>query len=140
MNKKFRHIASALALAGFLFIAFGSDEEQITEIEIASETPEIEVSAEQLYADYEANGVAADEKYYDKVVRVTGIVNGIDRDFYEDIYVSLQGDEYYGNVVCYFAESHVKEAAQLSKGQAITVKGLGGGKDGYPIIVGCTIE
>ena len=62
MNKKLRHIASAFAVAGFLFIAFGSDDEQTTEIEIASETPEIEVSAKQLYADYEANGVAADEK------------------------------------------------------------------------------
>ena len=139
MNKKLRHIASAFAVAGFLFIAFGSDDEQTTEIEIASETPEIEVSAKQLYADYEANGVAADEKYKGKVLRVTGRVNSIDRDIMDEIYVTLQGDDW-GDVQCFFAESHVDEAVQLSKGQTITIKGKCDGKMMNVLLRGCTIE
>ena len=140
MNKTLRHIASTFAVAGFLFIAFGSDDEQTTEIEIASETPAIEVSAKQLYADYEANGVAADEKYKGKVLRVTGRVNSIDRDIMDEIYVTLQGDEYFGDVQCFFAESHVKEAVQLSKGQTISVKGKCDGKMMNVLLRGCTIE
>ena len=98
MNKNLRHIASAIAVAGFLFIGFGSDDEKTTETSIAAETPAIEVSAGQLYADYEANGVAADEKYKGKVLRVTGKVNTIDRDIMDKIYVTLKGDKYFGDI------------------------------------------
>lgn len=140
MNKKLRHIASAIAVAGFLFIAFGSDDEKTTETEIAAETPAIEVSARQLYADYEANGVAADEKYKGKVLRVTGKVNTIDRDIMDKIYVTLKGDEYFGDIQCFFAEDHVKTASQLSKGQTITVKGKCDGKMMNVLLKGCVIE
>lgn len=140
MNKKFRHIASAFAVLGFLFIAFGSDDEQSTETEIASEVPTIEISASQLYADYEANGVAADEKYKGKVLLVTGVVNNIDKDILDAIYVTLKADEYFGDVQCYFADSHTKTAAQLSKGQKITVKGKCDGKLMNVALKGCTIE
>lgn len=140
MNKKVRHIASAFVVAGFFFIAFGSDDEKTTETEIATETPALSVSAGQLYADYEANGVAADEKYKGKVLRVTGKVNSIDRDILETIYVTLQGDEYFGDVQCFFAEDHVRTASQLSKGQTITVKGKCDGKLMNVMLKGCVIE
>lgn len=140
MNEKLRHIASAIAVAGFLFIAFGSDDEKTTETSIAAETPAIEVSARQLYADYEANGVAADEKYKGKVLRVTGKVNTIDRDIMDKIYVTLKGDKYLGDIQCFFAEDHVKTASQLSKGQTITVKGKCDGKMMNVLLKGCVIE
>ena len=63
MKKRMKHLVSAMALAGFLFIAFGSIDESVTEIEISTQEPEMTISARKLYADYEANGVAADEKY-----------------------------------------------------------------------------
>lgn len=140
MKRKLRHVASAIAVAGFLLIAVGSDDEQTTEDEIAAETPAFDLSAQQLYSDYEANGVAADGKYKEKVLRVTGEVNTIDRDIMDKIYVTLKGDEYFGDIQCYFAESHVSTASQLSKGQTITVKGKCDGKIMNVQLKGCIVN
>ena len=140
MKKTIKHLVSAMAVAGFLFIAFGSDDETATETEISTQEPAITVSARQLYADYEANGVAADGKYKDKVLQVTGVVNTIDRDIMDKIYVTLKGDQYFGDIQCYFAESHTQEAANLSKGQTITVKGICDGQSIDVSLKGCIIE
>jgi len=140
MKTKLQHLFSAIAVISFLFIAFGSDDEGETEAEIASEEPAMTVSASELYADYEANGVAADDKYKGKVLLVTGEVNTIDRDIMETIYVTLQGDEYFGDVQCFFAEDHVSAASQLTKGQTITVKGRCDGKLMNVMLEGCVIQ
>lgn len=140
MSEKIRHILSIFAVTSFLIIAFGSDDEKTTETEILAYTPAISVSARELYADYEANGVAADEKYKGKVLRVTGVVNNIDRDVLDKIYVTLSGNDYYGDIQCFFAENHVQTAAQLSKGQTITVKGKCDGKMMNVLLRGCTFE
>lgn len=140
MKKTIKHLVSAMAVAGFLFIAFGSDDETATETEISTQEPAFTVSARQLYADYEANGVAADGKYKGKVLQVTGVVNTIDRDIMDKIYVTLKGDQYFGDIQCFFAESHVGTASQLSKGQTITVKGKCDGKLMNVMLKGCIIE
>jgi hypothetical protein len=140
MKKRMKHLVSAIALAGFLFIAFGSIDESVTENEISTQEPEMRVSARQLYADYEANGVAADEKYKGKVLQVTGVINDIDRDIMDNIYVTLKGDQYFGDIQCFFAESHLGTASQLSKGQKITVKGLCDGKLMNVMLKGCIVE
>jgi hypothetical protein len=140
MKKTIRHLASAMAVAVFLIIAFGSDDEETIEAEISTQDPAITVSASKLYADYEDNGIAADGKYKDKVLLVTGKVNDIDRDFMDKIYVTLKGDEYFGDIQCFFAESHVGEASQLSKGQTITVKGRCDGQSMNVLLQGCIIE
>ena len=140
MKKRIKHLLSAMAVAGFLFIAFGSDDETATETEISTQESAITVSARQLYADYEANGVAADEKYKGKVLQVTGVVNTIDRDIMDKIYVTLKGNQYFGDIQCFFAESHIGTASQLSKGQTITVKGKCDGKLMNVMLKGCIIE
>ncbi len=140
MHKKLRHIASLIAVVGFLTIAYGSDDEKTTEIAISSETPSLKVSAIKLYADYEANGVAADEKYKDKVLQVTGKITAIDRDIMDKIYVTLKGNQYFGDVQCFFAEDHIQTAMKLSKGQKITVKGQCNGKMMNVLLKGCIIE
>ena len=140
MKRTIKHLVSAMAVAGFLFIAVGSDDETATETEISTQEPAFKVSARQLSADYEANGVAADGKYKGKVLQVTGVVNTIDRDIMDKIYVTLKGDQYFGDIQCFFAESHVGTASQLSKGQTITVKGKCDGKLMNVMLKGCIIE
>lgn len=140
MKKIFSHVLSAALAVGFLFIALGSDDEKETEAAIANEAPAMTVSAEELYADYESNGVAADKKYKGKVLLVSGRVNNIDRDIMDDIYVTLTGDGVFGDVQCMFAEDHVNEAADLSKGQYITIKGKCDGKLMNVLMKGCSIQ
>jgi|TARA_B110000879_G_C11018244_1_gene449854 hypothetical protein len=141
MKNYFKHSITLLTILSFLLMIIGSsDDNAAIENEISDQTPSIEVSAKKLYADYDANGVSADMKYKGKVLSVTGKINNIDKDFMDEIYVSLKGDEYFGDIQCYFAESHIQEAANLSKGQTITVKGVCDGQMMNVLLKGCVID
>ena len=117
-----------LSLMSFLFIliiAFGSLEEleslddgpKIT----ADTKPNLIVSAKKLYKDYNANEIAADEKYKGKIIEVTGVIRDIGNDIMDIAYVTLVGDQYFGDIQCYFSEKSV--VASLSKGKRITIIG-----------------
>ena len=92
----------------FLIIAFGSLEEleslddgpKIT----ADTKPNLIVSAKKLYKDYNANEIAADEKYKGKIIEVTGVIRDIGNDIMDNAYVTLVGDQYFGDIQCYFSE------------------------------------
>src|SRR6267143_79813 len=47
-------------------------------------------TAQQLFADYEANEVAADEKIKDKVIEISGTVESIRKDLTDSIVISLR--------------------------------------------------
>jgi len=51
------------------------------------------ISAADLYANYDANEVSADENFKGKTFYVTGIVEEIKKDFMNDIYVTLKQDK-----------------------------------------------
>jgi hypothetical protein len=113
------------------------------EEEAAAETPkqaDIVISAPQLYKDYEANGVAADQKYKGKLVEVSGTVDNIDKDILDEIYVTLKGDEYFGSVQCYFADEFTDQTAKLTKGQKLTVIGTCDGKIMNVLMKDCSIK
>jgi len=120
--------------------------EEATEKEVVEklETEEaIQISSTHIYKDYDDNEVAADNKYKDKVVEVKGKIFDISKDFSDDIVVKLNGltDNKYEivGVSCTFDKSHNSEAASLSKGQIITIRG---NCDGYmmgPNISGCSL-
>ena len=141
MKNYFKHSVTLLTFLSFILMIIGSsDDNAAIENEISDQMPAIEVSAKKLYLDYDANGVSADMKYKGKVLSVTGKINNIDKDFMDEIFVTLKGDEYFGDIQCYFSKSHVQEAANLSKGQTITVKGICDGQMMNVILKGCKIE
>jgi len=144
MNKKFRHITSAIVVAVFLFIAFGSNDEKTTEISVASVAaipPEIHIAAGNLTNDYN-DEVAADEKYKGKVLRVSGRVYTPGSTPLGKIYVILDGHISAGRVYCYIAEEPEITTSDLSNHQIIQVKGkcVGKSKDGDVILSGCVVE
>ena len=101
-------------------------------------TPAYTLSAAQLYSEYEANEVAADQKYEGKILRVQGTVAEIGKDVFFDTppYVTLGvvgGFDWYLGVMCFFNEEN--EVAQLSKGDTITVQGR---YEGY--LLGVSLE
>ena len=120
-----KNFLSLISLLFFISIAFGSleDFESLDEsIKITSDTkPSLKVSAVKLYNDYNANEIAADEKYKGKIIEVTGVVRDIGNDIMDNAYVTLIGDQYFGDIQCYFDEKSI--VAGLSKGKKITVIG-----------------
>jgi hypothetical protein len=132
-------VTTMICLAFFVFLAVGSGDQDQKTSEVKKEEAAIQISAKQLYADYDSNEVAADEKYKGKILEVSGTVNDIAKDITDTIYVTLKGAEYFGDVQCFFSNEFTKEAAKLSKGQQLTVKGECDGKMMNVLLKGCVI-
>lgn len=109
-------------LFGFFAIVAMASTADIETTKITDETPvDIEVSARKLYADYQANEIAADETYKGKVLQVSGTIRDIGNDLLDNAYITIAGDQYFGDVQCFIADKSV--VANLRKGARITVKG-----------------
>jgi len=100
----------------------------------------VEVTAQELYSDYEANEVAADQKYEDKILQVDGVIISIGKDITDTPYVVLgKGEDFeLGGVQCFFNDEDV--VAQLSKGQIATVKGKCTGYLWNVLVEDCSLE
>lgn len=144
------YILSGVGGLFLLFIilgAIGSDpdvqvaSEQREQTKNEAQVAEMKVTAVELSQAYDNNKVAADTKYKDKVVEVSGIVDSIGKDILDDPYVTLKGrsTSLFG-VQCMFSRASEGELANLSKGQSITLKGrVDGELIGNVLVRGCTI-
>jgi hypothetical protein len=79
------------------------------------------VSAQKLSADYEANEVAADQKYKGAPLLIMGTISGIRKDFVDTPYVSLVGDGYLHDVQAGFGSKTTGTLAKLAKGQKMVI-------------------
>lgn len=102
------------------------------------EVAPISVQAAELYADYDANEVAADNEYKGKRMSITGTVVEISKDFMDEPYLQLYGKNQYATVRVSFPKSRLDELAKLKKGDNITVSGcVGKGKIVTSPVVDC---
>jgi hypothetical protein len=99
----------------------------------------IEVSAKQLYADYDANEVSADDKYKGKTLRVSGMIETIGKDILGAPFVEFT-TRYGLGVQCMFDDSDKPALAAPKKGQKLVALGTGDGKLGNVILRRCVIE
>ena len=120
-----KNLKSLLSLFLFVIIGFGSLDEfenldqnpKVT----SDSNPSVTISASKLYKEYNENEIAADEKYKGKIIEVTGVIRDIGNDIMDNAYITLVGNEYFGDIQCYFKEKSV--VAKLSKGKRITIIG-----------------
>ena len=120
-----KNIKSLLSIFLFIIIGFGSLDEfenldQSPKV-TSDSNPSVIISASKLYKEYNENEIAADEKYKGKIIEVTGVIRDIGNDIMDNAYITLVGNEYFGDIQCYFNEKSV--VAKLSKGKRITVIG-----------------
>jgi hypothetical protein len=95
-----------------------------TTAEYLPPTNVIKISALKLYQEYEANEVAADAKYKDKILEVSGTIKRALKDHYGSSVVCIhQPDRMAGSIWCYF-EVH----PDVIEGQKITVRGTCSGR------------
>ena len=147
--KSFPLLTIALLCLAMIAVIMGcevsQDEAHQAEIDIADTPIEVRVTATRLVEDYEANEVAANQKYDGKVLAVSGTVEsvsgGTDGAAY---YVDLQsGDFSLVSVRCYFSPSRTNEITAISKGDYVTLRGKGDeGEDRNPFtidVVGCSV-
>jgi hypothetical protein len=77
------------------------------------------VAAATLSSDYEANEVAADQKYKTEgLLLVSGKVDAIKKDFSGQPYLSLKGSQMFHSVQAKFNENDAESLASMKKGQS----------------------
>ena len=103
----------------------------------SSKIPSYTLTADQLFSEYKANEVAADNKYKGKVVLISGPIRQNGK-FMGTAYILIGGHGFLDGVQCMFGES--AEVGSLSKGSQVTVKGEVGGKKGNVLLRNCTLE
>lgn len=100
----------------------------------------ISISANQLFAEYDANDIAADKKYKGRILEVSGSVGDISRDILDNIYVTLKTGEYkLFSIQCFFADNFEDRAAELRPHQFLWIRGRCDGKFGNVMLKDCII-
>lgn len=98
------------------------------------------VSANEIYSDYKANEIDADNKYKGKRLQISAVVDGIHKDFKDDSYLTLSTDNSYMPIHASINNSELNRAAQLRKGSEVTVECNGGTMIlGSPTLNNCII-
>ena len=131
-----RYFLLPLLLGGLLLVGCETSAEVAREIRDVE--PQMTVSANDLLGDYEANEVAADLKYKDKVVLVTGVIKSFVSGDEPKVYFDTGGG--FTEVTCGFSPEEVVSVAELRKGQQITFRGKVTGKGVFDVEVkGCSV-
>ena len=139
-SDKLRLIASSALLAVFIGLAGGSVDTDSGAQKVASQAAAYTLTADQLYSEYDSNQVAADAKYKDKVVEISGSIGGIGKDITDTAYVIIGGTGMLNGVQCMFPKGQETAIGNLSKGQQITAKGEVSSKIGNVLVRNCTIQ
>ena len=107
----------------------------------ASEKPKeattIKVTAKEYYEAYDGNELAADGRYKNKLIEITGEIESVEKTL-GTVYVALKGADMFGQVRCGLEDE--AGASNLSKGSTVTLIGKGDGKMGFPNVADCRIK
>jgi len=87
----------------------------------ASDEPSIDVSPYRLYADYHRNEVSADSMYKGRTLKLTGAVESINKNAFDEIYVVLADGNEFSGVQAKLQPTEAPKAAQLSRGEEVTL-------------------
>jgi len=82
----------------------------------------ITVSAMNLFREYERNEVAADLRLQGKIVEIQGTVTGINKDFWDSVYVTLRTPNEFMSADVRPINSDIEKIARLRKGQLVTFR------------------
>jgi putative nucleic acid binding protein/TonB-like protein len=92
----------------------------------ASNEPSIDVTPYRLYADYHRNEVSADSMYKGRTLKLNGIVESINKDALNEMYLVLEDGNEFSGVDAKLQSSEAAKAGQLSRGEEVTLVCKGG--------------
>jgi hypothetical protein len=138
MSQPYTHFFPALFATCSIVLA-GCTESQENVEQTAQQVPAYRVNAKELYDEYKANEVAADQKYKGKVVIVAGTVKDIRKDLMDRPYILIGESELLG-IRCTFVSKDSSPIAHLQKGQRVSVKGKVSGKVMDVMLKECSLQ
>lgn len=105
---------------------------------------DVEITATELLAAYDANEVAADNEYKDKILSVNGTIRDIGKDLRDRVYITLQDENNEFSILsvqCFFDDKdQIDGIAELSSGKEITVIGKCDGKTLNVVLKDCKFQ
>lgn len=117
----------------------GDDDEKRSEKK--KDRARVSVGAVDLFKDYNANEIAADEKYKGKTLIVSGKIRSIDKSIGDAMYLSIATSNQFQSIQAHLVESQKSKAATLKKGEDVTVECVGDGMlIGSPMLRECSIQ
>lgn len=141
MTKRTKHAVSAIALTAFIVLGAGSVDTDQGAKNVSNAATDYVISADALYAEYDKNSVAADAKYEDKIVEVSGYVQSIGKDIADTAYLVIGGEGFLDGVQCMLPEGQESLVGNISKGQYVTLKGkVSGQVIGNVLVRNCTFS
>ena len=141
MNKALKNTLSAGALAIFIILGGGSLDTDEGAEKISVATPDYVLLANTLFKEYDKNSVAADAKYEDKIVVVSGTIQSIGKDITDTAYLVIGGSGFLDGVQCTLPSGQEDLVASVRKGQYVTLKGkVSGQMMGNVLVNNCTFS
>ena len=141
IKKILKNILSAAALTIFIILGAGSLDTDEGAEKISAATPDYVLSADKLFKEYDRNSVAADAKYEDKIVKVSGTIQSIGKDIMDTAYLVIGGSGFLDGVQCMLPRGQEGLIARVSKGQYVTLKGKVSGQImGNVIVNNCSFS
>jgi hypothetical protein len=123
-KKIIRYIVLPLLLIAGAAALYIYKEYNRTHKDTANLKPDYSITADALIKEFSDNEQASNTKYWDKVVRVEGIVKELARDD-KGFYSIVLGDTASMSAVrCSVDSIHSREAALVQKGSVVSVKGI----------------
>jgi hypothetical protein len=105
-----------------------------------------DISAVSLHRDYE-NAAAADAKYRDRTLNVSGTVLGVDHSWvtpadYLTVAIGEGRDGRFKGVCCHFPPASAWQAARLKQGDLVVIRGICKGVlfNGFPNLWDCSVQ
>ncbi len=99
---------------------------------------DFEMPASELFAAFEQNEQAAQDKYLDKIIKVTGAVQEVKKSDDGSTQIILEGDGMFG-VSCQLDDKVEHSHTDLETGEKATLKGICTGKLMDVVLVRCVV-
>jgi len=120
MKKYLKYILLLVVAGGaFAFYMYNKPHKNISK----SKT-DVELSASQLFSDFENNEVEANTKYLDKVMEVEGVVKEITKDENGMTSITLEGGSDMFGVICQMDDLSKHKRTDFKEGEKVTFKGI----------------
>jgi hypothetical protein len=149
-SRKKLWIIIGIAVVVIIVIAAGAGKKQQAEHQTPAQTtttapaqdvpksPDYTMTIDQLWAEYDANELAANQKYKGKIILLSGIAGDVGTELLGREYVFVKGAGNLASAQCVMNNNG--QAASVVKGQPITVQGSCNGKMGWILLENCEIK
>ncbi|MEL7021893.1 MAG: hypothetical protein AAGK47_09800, partial [Bacteroidota bacterium] len=121
MIKYLLYFLLSIAIMGglsLLFLFFAPEKN------LSRQSADLSISATELFNQYEADEVAGNQKFIDRIIDVSGTIAEISKDEEGAPVVILRETDAFSGILCTLKDSERQALAQLSVGNQVTIRGF----------------